>query len=232
MTQRRFVRGLPTRALLIPVVFAVAGCTGTSTPSALAPLINVSLPPIPTDAPTDSPTAAQSNAATEAPSGSELPSAVATNIDPCQLVTSADASQLVGVTFGAGKEIDTKGNVKGCTYAAPGPNLFSVFVAIAPDVATAQAAKAGAEQSLKESAATMANGKLTVTDLPSFAPGTDATTVQGSMTANGISLGAQAIYLLRGTTFLGMSDLSLGGAAPPSDQAMQDKATQVLANLP
>ena len=71
-----------------------------------------------------------------------------TDIDPCQLITSDDASTLVGVNFGAGKATNTENNVKMCSYSGPGPNIFTVEVAVAPDVATAQAAEADAKAEL------------------------------------------------------------------------------------
>ena len=233
MTQRRFVRGLPAGAFLAISALAVAACTSGSTPSAIASaVVNASLPPIPTAAPSTAATEAPSTAATEAPSESELPSAVPTAIDPCQVITSAEASQLVGVTFGAGKESETSGHVKMCTYAAPGPNLFSVEVGIAPDAATAQAAEAAAEQDLKDQASKLANVGLKVDLLPSFAPDTDAAMMQGSLSEGGISIAARAMYVLRNTTFFGFSDVAVGGGQPPSEQAMKDKATELLGKLP
>jgi hypothetical protein len=233
MTQRRFVRGLPTGALIVVAALAAAACSSTTTPSDI-PLVLASLaaiPPPASEAPTSAPTDVPSTAATEAPSESELPSAVATDIDPCQLITADEAGQLVGTTFGAGKASETEGNIKICTYAAPGPNLFAVEVGIAPDADTAKAAEAQTMQDLQDQASKLPGG-LTVIPLPSFADNTDAAMLQGAVHESGIAIGARAIYLLRGTTFFGFSDISLGGAAPPTEQAMKDKATEVLAKLP
>ena len=160
MTQHNVAGALPIGALVVAAALAVAACTSDATPSAIASAVaHVSFPPIATEAPTATPTEAPSTAATEAPSESELPSAVATDIDPCQLITSADASQLVGMKFGAGKASEAENNVKLCTYAAPGPNLFSVEVAVAPDVATAKAAEAAALQDLEDTASQLANAR-------------------------------------------------------------------------
>ena len=235
MTQHRFAGALPIGALVVAAAIAVAGCTGSSAPSAIASAIAIqSLPPIQIESAAPTTSEAPSTAATEAPSESELPSAVATDIDPCQLITSADASQLVGVKFGAGKATETENNVKLCTYAAPGPNIFSVEVAVAPDVATAQAAEAAALQDLKDTASQQADLGLNVEVLPSFGPNgdADAAMLQGSKSAGGISLGARALYVLHNTTLFGFSDISLGGSSPPSEQAMKDKATEILATLP
>ena len=38
--------------------------------------------------------------------------------------------------------------------------------------------------------------------------------------------------LLKGTTFVGFSDISAGGASPPSEQAFKDEGNAVLAKLP
>ena len=150
-----------------------------------------------------------------------------TDLDPCQLITSDDASTFVGVNFGKGKATKTENNVKMCSYAAPGPNIFTVEVAVAPDVATAQAAEAAAKADLSSQGA-----KLAVIPLPSFADDTDAAILQGSASSNGISLGARALLLLKGTTFVGFSDISAGGAQPPSEQAFKDEGNAVLAKLP
>ena len=114
-----------------------------------------------------------------------------------------------------------------CSYSAPGPNIFTVEVAVAPDVATAQAAEAAAKADLSSQGA-----KLDVVPLPSFADDTDAAILQGSASSNGISLGARALLLLKGTIFVGFSDISTGGAQPPSEQAFKDQGNAVLAKLP
>ena len=234
MTQRRFARGLPTGALIVVAALAAAACSSTTTPSDL-PLVLASVaavPPPASEVATATPTEAPSTAATAEPSESALPSAVATDIDPCQLITADEAGQLVGTTFGAGKASETEGHIKICTYAAPGPNLFAVEVGIAPDADTAKAAEAATMKDLQDQASKLAKGGLTVTVLPGFADNTDAAMLQGSVHESGIALGARAIYLLRNTTFFGFSDISFGGAQPPSEQAMKDKATEVLAKLP
>jgi hypothetical protein len=225
MTQVRIVRGRQAGAIAIIAAFTVAGCSSsTGAPSALASAI-AAAPPIvlPSDTPASSePPASAAADSSETP----LPTAVPTDLDPCQLVTSDDASTFVGTKFGPGKASTTENNVKMCAYAAPGPNLFTVEVAVAPDVATAQAAEAGAEADLTS------KGPLTVIPLPSFATDADAALLQGSGSAGGITLGGRALLLLKGTTFLGFSDISTGGAQPPSEQAFKDEGNMLLAKLP
>lgn len=231
ITTRLAARSRPVAALAAVAVvaaLAIGACTsaGSPNPSALASIIaNASLPPLASASP---PAPASQATGSGAPSESALPSAVATDIDPCQLITAADASALVGATFGAGKASTTENNLKICTYAAPGPNIFSVEVAVAPDVATAKAAEAATKADLESKTN---NIPMTVTELPNFAPDTDAALLEGAMSGGGLSAAGKAMFLLKGTTFVGFSDFSVGGQ-PPSAQAMKDKATEVLGKLP
>lgn len=233
MTTVRIVSRPAAAAAALAVVAAVAvgACSsGGPNASAIASILaNASLPPVASSAPTSSPSAA---AASGGPSESALPSAVATDIDPCQLITSADATTLTGVTFGAGKETTTENNLKMCTYSAAGPNLFSVEVAVAPDVATAKAAEAAQEADLKAQASDLASLGLTVTELPNFAENTDAALMQGGMSAAGQSIAARAMFVLRNTVFFGFSDVAVNGGQPPSEQAMKDEAMTLLGKVP
>ena len=229
MTAIRIASWRAIAALAVVTAVGLMGCSSGASPSAIASAIASASAPPPASSATP---AASSAAASGAPTESVLPSAVTTDIDPCQLITSADASKFVGVKFGAGKETTTEGNARMCTYAAPGPNLFSVEVAIAPDVATAKAAEAAQEKDLESQAADLASLGLTVTKLPNFAPNTDAALMQGEMSAAGQSIAARAIFVLRGTTFFGFSDVAVGGGQPPSEQAMKDKAMELLAKVP
>lgn len=231
MTTARIVSRPAAAAAALAVVAAVAvgACSsGGPNASAIASILaNASLPPVASSAPTPVPSAASSG-----PSELALPSAVATDIDPCQLITSADATTLTGVTFGPGKESTTDKNVKICNYAAAGPNLFMVEVAIAPDVATAKAAEAAQEADLESSAQDLASLGLTVTKLPNFAPNTDAALMQGGLSEGGMSVAARAMFVLRNTTFFGFSDVAVNGGQPPSEQAMKDEATALLDKVP
>jgi len=233
MTTVRIVSRPAAAAAALAVVAAVAvGACSSGGPNAAAIasiLANAGLPPAASSAPTSPPSQAT---ASGAPSGSALPTAVATSIDPCALITSADASTLVGVTFGAGKESDNGKNVKMCTYSAPGPNIFSVEVAIAPDAATAKAQEADTEAELQSKASDLAQLGLTVTKLPNFAANTDAALMQGGMSAGGQSIAARAMFVLRNTTFFGFSDIAVNGGQPPSEQAMKDEAMTLLGKVP
>jgi hypothetical protein len=236
MTPARLDRA-PHRPIvaLLPALAAVAvlasACTSGSAPSAVASAItNASIPPIATEAPTTAPSVEPSSASTEAPSETELPSAVATDIDPCQLITQQEASSLVGVAFGAGKAETDANHLKRCSYAGPGPNIFMVEVAVAPDEATAKAAEAQAQADLASQSKDQAGVTLHVTQLPGFADNTDAAILEGSA-ASPIAVDARAMLLLRGVDFVAFSDVAIGGKAPSQD-AMKSQANTVLGKLP
>jgi hypothetical protein len=222
--------------LAVVAALAVGACSsGGTSPSAIASAIAngvASEAPTPEATPVTSPSAEPSTAPTDEPSESALPSAVATAISPCDVITRAEASSWVGVKFGAGKETKTEGNVGICTYAAAGPNLFSVEYAIAPDEATAKAAEAAEEADLESQTQDLAKLGLSVTKLPGFAPNTDAAILQGGMSQAGISIAARAMFVLRGTTFFAFSDVAVGGGQPPTEQQFKDKANELLAKLP
>lgn len=229
----RSIRSLLDRSAVVLVGAAlVASCTSsTSSPSESAPVAATALvtaPPIAAPLPSASASAADV-AASDIPA-SPLATAVATALDPCQLVTPAEVNQLTGDSFGAGtgQESTTEGHGKLCSYSAEG-TVFQVIVGVAPDAATAQAGEQQAEAELQKAAA---NG-LTVTELKGFADGVaDAATLTGSKSFAGQTFAATAIYLLKGTTFVGISDIATLGAKAPSTSQMEDQAKVTLTRLP
>ena len=211
-------------------VVLVAACSSSATPapSSSSEPASTSAPATASSLPTtvESPAASPSSAAAaESAPPSELPTAVPTALDPCQIVTSDEASQLGGTTFGAGKESTTSGHAKICTYGGQTLNVFTVVVGQAPDVATAKAGEAAAEASIQKLAAK----GVKFTQLPDFADG--AAYVVGSASISGQTINMGAFYALKGTIFFGFSDLSLGHAAPTS-AAMQAQAQTILGRLP
>ena len=66
---------------------------------------------------------------------------------------------------------------------------------------------------------------------PDFAPGADAVLVDATIPIQGHTIGGRAIYVLRGTTFFGFSDLVLDGA-PPSAADVKAEAMTLLGRLP
>jgi hypothetical protein len=230
---RRSIRSHLGRSAVVLVSAAVvASCNAaTSSPSGSAAAVAsapVTAPPV--AAPVPSPSASAGDVAASDGPASPLATAVATALDPCQLVTAADVSQLTGVSFadGSGQESTTEGHGKLCSYGQAG-TVFQVIVGVAPDVATAKAGEQQAEAELQKAAA---NG-LTVTELKGFADGVaDAATLTGSKTFAGQTFAATALYLLKGTTYLGMSDIGTLGAKVASVAQMEDQAKVTLARLP
>ena len=208
-------RGMAAVAVIGLILSACSSSVATGTPASTNALAATDTP---------APTIAVV-AATPAPSMSALATGVPTSLDPCQLVTSQEASQLAGVPYGAGEEGTTSGGGKRCVYGASTLNVFTVLVAQAPDVATAQAGKAQAEAEIVQQA-----GKgVSFTEIPGFADG--AAYMVGSVTVGGKTIKGSAIYVLKGTIFFGFSELALSGATPTA-AAMQAQAQTILGRLP
>jgi hypothetical protein len=221
MSRVRTIAGLASCVLALAACTSSVGGSATASPtsppaaSAAAP---ASAPASPSAAAMTSPSPA---AASPSPAASSGATAVTTAIDPCQLVTSAEASKLAGTTFGPGKEQTTPTNLKECIYGAQTLNQVNVEVAQAPDVATIQAAKADAEAALQQ----LASKGLTVTKLPNLADG--AAVLEGSFN----QVNASAIDVIKGTVFFLISNLAVGHAAA-SSAALQAQAQVTLGRLP
>ncbi len=178
---------------------------------------------------TANPTAAATEAVAVPSDTAPAATAAPTSLDPCQVLTSQDASKLTGVAFGDGLEGTTPGGMKTCTYGAQTANVFTVMVGQATDLATAKAYKAQFEADLKAQAQQLSVAGLKVTELPNFADGA----VIGSLnfSAGGITLSGSGIGFLKGTIFVGFSDVATGGQAPTTD-ALQAQAQTILGQLP
>ncbi len=209
-------------ALLASLVLAACSATGSSSsPSAGQ---QSTLPSA-----TGSSTVAATPSSAPA-SETQLATAVPIDIDPCQLITADEASKLAGVTFPAGQSHTGENNVNVCTYSTgtTSPNIFNVLVAQATDEATAKAAEQQGLDQLK----TAAEGvKLTTTPLPNLASGVDTLQVEANETVSGIKISVIGIYMLKGKTFVGFSDIAVG-ASPPAASVMQTQATSVLGRIP
>ena len=205
-------------AALVLVGFVVGACSSSA---ATATAVTT---PAPTDTPAPVSTPAPSDTSAPGISGAGA-TGVPTAIDPCQLITSQEASQFAGASFGAGVESTTSGNGRICTYGGQTLNVFMVVVGQAPDVATAQAGKADAEAAIQQ----QAGSNVKFTELPNFADG--AAYITGNVSISGQTIGAGAIYALKGTVFFGFSDLGLGKAAP-TVAALQAQAQVMLSRLP
>lgn len=182
-------------------------------------------------------TATNSPAASATPPAQLSPSAAPSanvNLDPCQLVTQQEASQLAGATFGAGKPETISTGARMCTYGAQTPNVFMVEVAVASDAATAQAewaqeeakAQAGLQQLV---AGAGANVTLNAGDI-SLSGADRAAAATSNATIGGRTISISAIYVLKGPVFFMFSNLVLDKQAPTTAQ-MQQQAQTVLTRI-
>jgi hypothetical protein len=218
----RSVGSLRFRALLaVTATLSLAACSAASTPSPSGPPIVV---PPPASVPVASATAEPSTAAESSSAAPSSATAQPTAIDPCQLVTQAEASQFTGETYGPGKESETPGHLKICTYGANTKDVFEVGVIVAPDVATAQAQAAGAEAEAKAKAP---GGKIG--DISGI--GDKAVYFHGGGSLGGATLDAAGLYVLSGATFFDINDVVVGKSAP-SETDFATQATTALSRLP
>jgi len=175
--------------------------------------------------PTSAPTPVNTPTATSAPQATATP----TSLEPCDLIPSEEASALAGTTYAEGMEGTTPGGGKTCTYGAGTLNVFTVEVAQAPDVETAQAYKTQFVADLEAKLQELASTGITVTELPDFADG--AVVGQATFTVAGTTINGSGFGFLKGTIFVGFSDVVVGGTAP-TNEALQSEAETVLERLP
>lgn len=212
-----------TSALVVAAVVAACGSsTGTSTPGSTStetPTVAATATPPPVTEPTP--------ASTDSVASNE-PTGVPTSLDPCVVVTAADASGLANATFAAGTPSTTEGNGKICTYTAVG-NVMTVVLGVAPDVTTAQAEEQAMKTQLEQG---VPGVTFQLTELQGFQPGVDAAIVTGSQTIAGQSFSATAMFMLKGTTFLGISDVVVGAGQAMTSDAIKAAAPTFLGRLP
>jgi hypothetical protein len=215
------------RALSIGITAAAVGllaaCGSSGTDTSPTPPSSSSSASTPTATPVPTPTAPPQPTAT----------AVPTSFDPCQLVTTSEASSLAGVTYGAGKEELFTGNGKGCVYGSGTLNVFSVVVAVATDAGTAQsdwAAEESRVKSLLETNAKGANVSISISDITSLSGADRAAVGTGGADFDGVKINASVIYFLKGAVFVSFSDLALSKAAP-SETDMENEANTVLGRI-
>jgi hypothetical protein len=139
------------------------------------------------------------------------------------LVTAQEASSLTGVNYGPGTDVTANG-LKECIYGSQTLNVFTIAIAQAPDVATAQADEAQAQALMQQAA----NNGLPVLQVQGV--GDAAAEVQGSFSKGGATISASGIYVLKGAIFFEISDVAINHAAP-SAAAIQAQAVTVLGRL-
>jgi hypothetical protein len=205
-------------ALLASILLAACSATSSST----SPSTGGTTSPTATATPTVAASANESIAATESASAG----AVTTVYDPCQLVTAAEASTLGGASFSAGQASSTPDGGKLCNYSAQGV-VVEVLVGQSVDAATAQAQEPAFKADLENGLAQAGIASPTLTELPGFETGVDAAVVSGSATIGGITASAIAIYALKGAVFLAISDVTIGGTPPTSDEIQAQAHTSL-----
>jgi hypothetical protein len=217
-------------SVLMGVVVLLAGCGGAATPSPASSSAASAAAPSASPAASPSPATSASPAASSQASPSPEASAAPTALDPCQLVTPAEASSLTGGSFSSGQQSTTPDGGRICTYGAEGI-VFEVLVGQATDAATAKAQEPAFKADLEKALTQAGIANPTLTELPGFESGVDAATIEGSMSLAGQKIGAIALYALKGRTFLAISDIAVGGSVPTSAQ-MQAQGHTSLARIP
>jgi hypothetical protein len=186
-----------------------------------------------------SPAAATSTAATSAPastaaasSPSASGSGAPTTLDPCQVVTAAEASALAGVTFGAGKEEPSGTDGKRCVYGAQTTTIFSVIVGQAASASDADAMWSTEESAAQAAIEKQAPAGMSITEHTQDVSGLAdrAAVATGSASGAGVTLGASAIYLLKGATFVSYSDIAVGHPVATA-AALEAEAPKALARV-
>jgi hypothetical protein len=167
---------------------------------------------------------------TPTPGAASQPTSVASaapatpvSYEPCALVTQQEASSLTGVNYGPGTDVTANG-LKECIYGSQTLDIFTIGIAQAPDLATAQADEAQAQAQMQQAA----NNGLPVVQVQGV--GDAAAAVHGSFSSNGTTISAAGIYVLKGTIFFDISNIAANRAVP-SAAAIQAQAVTVLGRL-
>lgn len=145
-----------------------------------------------------------------------------TTIDPCQLMTQAEASQLTGVAYGPGKEEVDPGGGRRCIYGAQTHNVFEMIVVQASTVEQAQAVKTELLAQL--------GAKVPLTHVPGV--GDDAQALQTSMSLSGGTLYVGALYVLQGTVGFAIVDETNNSSGCPGTAALVSQAQTAIGRLP
>jgi trimeric autotransporter adhesin len=223
---RRSAALLTVTAAVVASALAACGSSGSSGTT----------PPAPQPASVAATASAASSAATSAATSAgaaSSQSAVATSLDPCQIVPASEASAVAGASYGAGQEEPSGTDGKRCVYGSETTNVFSVIVGQAATSADADSywsqEESDEQTALKKQVPAGVKLKEQTQDVSGLAD--RATVVTGSVSLGGESIAASAIYLLKGTVFLSFSDEVVGGAAPTAT-ALEAEASKALARVP
>ena len=222
------------RATVLVAAVVLAGCAaGGQTPSAPVNPPSSSSPPSsappasalpPSGAPSSSPTSSAAESASPTAS-TTTPTASTGELHPCTLLTADEASQVNGVTYGAGTESP------GHAGAAPGledtdpPSSQCVWQNTTSQASvtvqvTADASSAAADARLQAFRSSLKS--FNVTDLSGFADGGFIARAKNTISTGGI-------YAVDGSTVFDVTYLQ--GTAP-DDNALQHWAILVMGSLP
>jgi hypothetical protein len=152
-----------------------------------------------------------------------------TTLNPCELVTAAEASTLTGATYADGTPESTGQGGLRCVYGSNTTNVFFVQVAQGANPAAAQAAwvdeKAAFQSALSEATAVATVNENDVTGI-----GDLAATVSESASILGVPVNGSGIYLIKGSNFLAFGATS-NGPVPTAD-ALKAQAMTSVARMP
>ena len=216
---------VPTIAAAALAAASLAACGGNSKPAA---------DPTPPASHSESHSASQSARAGSGPgpgsssptqsAPSSSPQAAEVTIDPCQLVTQQEASDMAHTSFGPGKEEDTKIRHT-CVYGAQTPNVLMVFVL---QGATTEDAQTEWNQLLAEAKSGAGQAANLVQLTPVSSIGDRAEWVELNLPQIGVS--GRGLAFLQGPVGVYLIDEVRGGSAPSRD-AMTTQAQTVLSRL-
>ena len=165
-----------------------------------------------------------SSSPTQSDTPSSSPKAADVTLDPCQLVTQQEASDMAHTSFGPGKEEGT--NVRHtCVYGAQTPNVMMVFVL---QGATTGDAQAEWNQLLAQAKSAAGQAANLVHLTPDSSIGDRAEWVELNLSQIGVS--GRGLAFLQGPVGVYMIDEVRGGSAP-SREAMTTQAQTVLSRL-
>jgi hypothetical protein len=183
----------------------------------------------------NTPPASTSQGAQASSSPSASASAATTTLNPCQVVTQSEASQLASTSYAAGTLDTTQSGSQICWYGAQTRNVFEVLVAQA---SSASAAQSGWDQektkvlSSLNKATNVPGVSLTVNISDTSIAGADrAAAGTMSFSIGGHALAGSGVYLLKGATFVAIVNLVLDHAAP-TVAAMEAEAQTALGRVP
>jgi uncharacterized protein DUF3558 len=176
-------------------------------------------------------TTSTSSSTSSTPSSASGSGVAATHLDPCKLVTRAEASKLAGVTLRAGQEQSSNG-AKVCSYAGSSTSVVTVEVVQGQTAAEAKAQwdteQAKAQDAVKKSVPAGLDLHLDTTNLTGL--GDRAAAVRASAKISGQAFGITGIYVLKGSTFFAFQNLAFGRSAA-SENALKSEARTVLGRL-